>query len=74
MVSPARLSKHHLFVELADPRAFGGPRQKYSIQSAIRNRAAIDDGDLPRALPRGQFVGKRSQVRRGLSSANSSDG
>ena len=43
--------EHHLLVQLADPggrSAFAD--QEYAIQSAIRNRPAVDDRDALRAL------------------------
>ena len=49
--------EHHLFVELADARAgtvLAG--EEDAVEPAVRNRAAVGDGDAPRALARGHDV------------------
>ena len=66
----------HLLVELADARA--GPAlagEEHAVEPAIGNRAAVDDRDALGALAgRERVLAARSHVRRGRSSAKSSDG
>ena len=47
----------HLFVEFADARAAGGAGQEDGEQAAVGDGAAVDDGDVARALARGELVG-----------------
>ena len=47
----------HLFVELADARAGAAlADEEHAVEPAIRNRAAVDDGDALRAFARGERV------------------
>ena len=53
------LLKHHLFIQLAYADGLAaGTRQKNSVQAAVRDGAAIQDGNLFDALPRGQPVSR----------------
>ena len=51
--------ENHLLIQLAHPRAPGRLRQENSVQTAIRNRPAVDDRHSPRALPAGQLIAQR---------------
>ena len=65
----------HLFVEFAHAHGLAfGSGEKYAVEPAIGNGAAIQDGQHLDSLARRQRVAARSQVMRGLRSANSSEG
>src|ERR1700693_1201097 len=50
----ARFAFEHLFfVKSPAPPPFGGTGQEYPVQATIWDGAAVDDGDLSRALARG---------------------
>ena len=72
-VSGAAL-EDHLLVQFADARTFGRACEKHAVKPAIGNGAAIDDGHALRTLAAVSLLATRSQVMRGRSSANSSDG
>ena len=61
--------EHHFFIEFADTRTFGSTGEKNAIHAAIGDRAAVDDGNLSRALAGGEFIGQpipseaRAQLR-----------
>ncbi len=48
--------EHHFFVEFADAGAFCCAGEKNSIEAAIGNGAAVDDGDAAGALARGEAI------------------
>ncbi len=56
MVSPVRDFEDHFFVEFADARAFCGAGKKNSVEAAIGDGAAVDDGDAARALARREAI------------------
>src|SRR5262249_58399316 len=45
--------EHHFLIQLADPRAAGcSAKEEDAKQPAVRNRAAVGDGDMFRSLSR----------------------
>ena len=51
--------EHHLFIEFADSRGAGsGADEEHAVESAVRNRAAVGDGDAFRPLARDDRAGR----------------
>ena len=65
----------HLLIEFADARAARGAGEEDAEEAAIGDGAAVDDGDAAARPARAvSWLATRSQVMRGRSSANSSEG